>query len=29
MYNIMELSQQLSLHILNVLQNLLLDKDYQ
>nr|DAL72183.1 MAG TPA: hypothetical protein [Caudoviricetes sp.]DAQ60427.1 MAG TPA: hypothetical protein [Bacteriophage sp.] len=29
MYNIMELSQQLSLHILNVLQNLLLDKDCQ
>nr|DAG26046.1 MAG TPA: hypothetical protein [Bacteriophage sp.]DAH14187.1 MAG TPA: hypothetical protein [Caudoviricetes sp.] len=29
MYNIMELSQQLSLHILNVLQNLPSDKDYQ
>nr|DAN23256.1 MAG TPA_asm: hypothetical protein [Bacteriophage sp.] len=28
MYNITELSQQLSLHILNVLQNLLSDKDY-
>nr|DAU52492.1 MAG TPA: hypothetical protein [Crassvirales sp.] len=29
MYNTMELSQQLSLHILNVLQNLLLDQDCQ
>nr|DAV77080.1 MAG TPA: hypothetical protein [Caudoviricetes sp.] len=29
MYNTMELSQQLSLHILNVLQNLLLDRGCQ
>lgn len=29
MYNIMELSQRLNSHILNVLQNLLLDQDYQ